>query len=157
MINTDWLKDLQLDLGEGYRVGGIEVGGSWAVFMVVDPNGKAWAFRLPKHLLNFASYLQEIPNWLVPRPNYEVGSLNRKLVNSLGDQRFHLIAQVYDTLFYSVLESFYQAGQSRLDSAVTENESAQMVWRFLIQTPRHFLPVGNVRYKREGTTEASVG
>jgi hypothetical protein len=135
MTDADWLKDLRLDLGEGYSVAGIELGGSWAVFKVFDPNGRAWAFRLPRHLLDFARYIREIPNWLVPRPNYEVESLNRKLANSLGDQQFHLIVHIYDTLFHSVLESFYEAGQPRLDSIVEQNESALIVWRFLIQTP----------------------
>ena len=136
MIDEEWLEKLQVELGEGYRLDGVHIGGTWAALHVIYPDGTEWAFRLPRELFHFPSYVHEVPNWLVPSPHYDVHRLNRKLSNLLGDPQIHILCNIYDKFFNnSILETLYQAGQPNLDSVVVEPEEAKRIWRFIIQTP----------------------
>jgi hypothetical protein len=135
MIDQAWLKQLRFELGEGYRLDGVYVGGTNAALKIIYPDGNEFALRIPRKLFEFACYIHEVPNWLVPNPQYDVDRLNRKLGNLLGDTELHLIVGKYDLLFYSILESGYEAGITKLDSFMADSEEANRIWRFIIQTP----------------------
>jgi hypothetical protein len=135
MIDEEWLKELRFELGEGYRLEGVYVGGTNAALKIIYPDGKAFGLKLPRELFEFACYIHEVPNWLVPSPLYDVGRLNRKLGNFLGDPELHLVVREYDKLFDSILEFAYQAGATKLDSVTADSEEAKRMWRFIAQTP----------------------
>lgn len=135
MIDHEWLEHLQFELGEGYRLDGIHAGGSWAALKIVYPDGSAMAYRLPRKLFEFACYIHEVPNWLVPSPRYDADRLNRKLANLVGDPELHFVVETYDLLFHSILESGYEAGIAKLDSFAADSEELNAMWRFILQTP----------------------
>src|SRR5262249_32309934 len=132
MIDEKWLNELRIDLGEGYRLDGVHIGGTSAVAKVIYPNGTEWAIRFSRTLFHFSSYIREIPNWLVPRTHYDVDRLNRKLANLLGDPQVHILVRAYDVLFNSILESFYEAGQTKLGSIAAASKEAEKIWRFMV-------------------------
>jgi hypothetical protein len=52
MIDQDWLKALRFELGEGYRLDSVDVGGTNAALKIVCPDGYAFCLRLPGNCLN---------------------------------------------------------------------------------------------------------
>src|SRR5262245_8318473 len=128
VIDEKWLEELRIELGEGYLLDGVHVGGTWAVFKVINPDGHAWAIRLPRNLVEFPSYIREVPNWLAPSPQYDVDRLNRKLANLLGDPQLHVLVRAYDTLFTSILESFYEHETFDLDAVRGETDERTNLW-----------------------------
>jgi hypothetical protein len=135
MLDDQWLKDVRFDLGEGYRVDGIHIGGTNAAIKVIYPDGQSWAIRLPRELFRFASYIRELPNWIGPVPQYAVERLNRKLANIVGEPEIHRVVGIYDTFYYSILESLFHARKEDPFAVTTESDAARDAWRFIIQTP----------------------
>jgi hypothetical protein len=135
MIDEDWLdQQLRFELPRGYRLDGCQVGGSWVALKVIYPDGKPWAIRIPKELFLFPSYIHEVPNWIAPSPQYDLGRLNRKLGGLLGDPQLHILISSYNNLFSSFVNSFQEAGVSDLDEIVGETEEATQAIRFFLQT-----------------------
>jgi hypothetical protein len=133
MLDEQWLKDVRFDLGEGYRVDGIHIGGTNAVIKVIYPDCQSWAIRLPRDVFRFASYIRELPNWFGPVPLYDVDRLNRKLANIVGEPEIHRVVHIYDTFYYSILESLFHSRKE--DPFVVPTNVAMEAWRFIIQTP----------------------
>ncbi len=139
MLDEQWLKDVRFDLGEGYRVDGIRIGGKNAVIKIIYPDGQKWAIRFPRYVFRFASYIRELPNWIAPVPQYDVDRLNRKLANIVGEPEIHRIVHIYDTFYYSILESLFHAREEDPLAVTADSDAARDAWRFIIQTP----PVGH--------------
>jgi hypothetical protein len=135
MVDEEWLNQLQTDLGQGYWLDKIGVGGQGAVLSITCPDGAGQAMKLIPNPFGFASYIREIPNWLVPSPQYDLDHLNYKLADLLGDPLLHILVRSYDLLFSSILEFFYAFKEPNLDSILMGSEDKIWIPRFVVRTP----------------------
>jgi hypothetical protein len=136
VLNEAWVqRRLRFDLPAGCRLDGGTVGGNWVVLKLVYPDGRAWAVRIPREPFLFPSYIDEIPNWLAPSPQYDVERLNLKLAGLLGDPNVHLLVPAYDTLFRSFVLSLHEDGVSDVDRIEGETDADTTALRFILLTP----------------------
>ena len=135
VIDHEWLKQLRVEILDGYRVEGAFLGGRNAVLKVMEPSGKESAIRFDRELLLFPAYIREIPRWLSTTPQYDVDRLNRKLHGLLGDPNVPRLVRDYNTVFYSIAASFREDGMSALDEVTGETEEQTTALRVMLKSP----------------------
>lgn len=115
MIDQEWLSQLNFVRPDGLHIQGVlGIGSEKVVLKATASDGKELALATYRHVLGY--HIREIPLLLSEKPMYDVGRLNRKVAQLMGDETLDEMTAEYDRLFCSVIRILYNACTQNAES-----------------------------------------
>lgn len=113
MIEREWLENLKFDAKMGVKITGLAgIGSKKVAFKAEHPNGTKMIVSTYHHHLGY--YIRELPLFLTVRPEYNLDSLNRKLLNLVGNPLLDSMICEYDRLYSSIILMINEIGVNDL-------------------------------------------